>query len=85
MFVYKHLRPYETKYDIVIVDKVDNMFIDERISPCLLSESCDIIHYKDNLNVIYYNKEKRINILHNFRKNYLVEGYISIPKIEKNN
>ena len=68
MFVCNPLTLYEKKYDIVILDEVDNMFIDEGISPVLLSESYDIIHYKDNLNIIYYNKEKRINILHKFIK-----------------
>ena len=43
MFVCNPLRPYETKYDIVIVDEVDNMFIDQGISHILLSELCDII------------------------------------------
>ena len=57
MFVANPLRPYERKYDIVIVDEVDNMFIDQGTSPALLSESCDIIHYEDILNVIYYNRQ----------------------------
>ena len=61
MFVANPLRPYERKYDIVIVDEVDNMFIDQGTSPALLSESCNIIHYADILNVIYYNREKRID------------------------
>ena len=43
MFVCNSLRPYETKYDIIIVDEVDNMFIDQGISHILLSELCDII------------------------------------------
>ena len=64
MFVAKPLRPYKRKYDIVIVDEVDNMFIDQGTSPALLSEKCDIIHYEDILNVIYYNRDKRVDILH---------------------
>ena len=43
MFFCNPLTPYETKYDIVIVDEVDNMFIDQGTSPTLLSELCDII------------------------------------------
>ena len=38
MFVANPLRPYERKYDIVIVDEVDNMFIDQGTSPALLSQ-----------------------------------------------
>ena len=63
MFVAKPLRPYERKYDIVIVDEVDNMFIDQGTSPALLSEQCNIIHYEDILNVIYYNREKNFQVL----------------------
>ena len=74
MFVSKPLRPY----DIVIVDEVDNMFIDQGTSPALLSEQCNIIHYEDPallseqcniihyediLNVIYYNREKKVEII----------------------
>ena len=33
MFFCNPLTPYETKYDIVIVEEVDNMFIDQGISP----------------------------------------------------
>ena len=68
MFVCNSLRPYERKYNIIIVDKVDNMFIDQEISPGLLNELCDLIHYKDILNVIYYNREKWTYILNNFMK-----------------
>ena len=75
MFVANPLRPYERKYDIVIVDEVDNMFIDQGTSPALLSESCNIIHYEDILNVIYYNREKKIdNIIDGITK---IFGYFS--------
>ena len=72
MFVAKPLRPYERKYDIVIVDEVDNMFIDQGTSPALLSEKCDIIHYVDILYVIYYNREKRVEILNQLMNSLFV-------------
>jgi len=74
MFVSKPLRPYERKYDIVIVDEVDNMFIDQGTSPALLSEQCNIIHYEDILNVIYYNREKKVEIIKEC-VNYLLGGF----------
>ena len=63
MFIVNPLRPIERKYDIVIVDEVDNMFIDQGTSPALLSQECKIIHYQHILNVIYYNRDKNINDL----------------------
>ena len=67
MFVANPLRPYERKYDIVIVDEVDNMFIDQGTSPALLSQECKIIHYQHILNVIYYNKNKnRFSLLYEY-------------------
>ena len=63
MFIVNPLRLIERKYDIVIVDEVDNMFIDQGTSPALLSQECKIIHYQDILNVIYYNRDKNINEL----------------------
>ena len=44
------------------------MFINQGTFQELVSELCDIIHYKNNLNVIYYNRKKWINILYNFIK-----------------
>ena len=88
MFVSKPLRPYERKYDIVIVDEVDNMFIDQGTSPALLSEQCNIIHYEDILNVIYYNREKKVEIIKEC-VNYLLGGFtffnsgIGLNKINK--
>ena len=58
MFVDEPLRPYERKYDVVIVDEVDNMFIDQGTSPAMISKSCDVIQYENILNVIYYNRDK---------------------------
>ena len=74
MFVCNPLRPYERKYDVVIVDEVDNMFIDQGTSPALISEPCDIYHYEDILNVIYYNREKRIEALQE-QINLMLGGY----------
>ena len=45
MFINNPFRPYERKYDVVIVDEVDNMFIVQGASPALLFEGCDIIQY----------------------------------------
>ena len=63
MFIADPLRPNERQYDIVIVDEVDNMFIDQGTSPALLSHECKIMHYQDILYVIYYNRDKNINEL----------------------
>ena len=64
---------------MVIVDEIDNMFIDQGISPVILSELCVIINYEDIWNVIYYNREKRINILYNFIKK-LFGGWVFLIK-----
>ena len=58
MFISKPYRPFERKYDIVIVDEVDNMFIDQGTSPAMISKSCNVIHYRDILSIIYYNRYK---------------------------
>ena len=63
MFISKPYRPYERKYDIVIVDEVDNMFIDQGTSPAMISQTCNIIHYRDILNIIYYNRYKSVDDL----------------------
>ena len=55
------------------------MFIDQGISPTLLIQECKIIHYQHILNVIYYNREKRIDILHNLM-NKLFHGWACINK-----
>ena len=87
MFTSKPLRPSKRFYDIVIVDEVDNMFIDQGTSPSQLSESCDLIHYKDILNVIYYNKDKRadsinLNMDLLFHKCAFFGGHISLKYIK---
>ncbi len=42
MFIVNPLRLIERKYDIVIVDEVDNIFINQGTSPALLSQECKI-------------------------------------------
>ena len=49
MFVSKSYRPYDRKYDVVIVDEVDNMFIDQGTAPALLCHGSNVIHYRDIL------------------------------------
>lgn len=58
MFVSKPYRPYDRKYDVVIVDEVDNMFIDQGTAPAMISHGSNVIHYRDILCIIYYNRYK---------------------------
>ena len=58
MFVSRPYRPYDRKYDVVIVDEVDNMFIDQGTSPAMISSGSNVIHYRDILCIIYYNRYK---------------------------
>ena len=63
LFISEPYRPNERKYDIVIVDEVDNMFIDQGSFPSMICKSCNVIHYRDILNIIYYNRDRSIEDL----------------------
>lgn len=63
LFACKPLRPFDRSYDVVIVDEVDNMFIDQGTSPAILSSQWNIINYRDVLFLIYIKRHDSLGKL----------------------
>ena len=72
LFSDKPLR--ERPYDVVIVDEVDNMFLDQSTSPAIIAHGISILYYKDILEIIYLLKDNDLNSILKVLKYYFPEG-----------
>lgn len=72
LFSDKPLR--ERPYDVVIVDEVDNMFLDQSSSPAIIAHGIKILYNKDILEIIYYLKDNSINDIMKVLQYYFPEG-----------
>ena len=61
-------------YDVVIVDEVDNMFLDQSSSPAIISHGIKILYNKDILEIIYYLKDNNIKNIMKVLNYYFPEG-----------
>lgn len=62
-FAYLHslttISKYEHKFDIVLIDEVDSMFIDELDEPAIISESVKYSNYEDILKTVFLASNER--------------------------
>ena len=72
LFSDKPLR--ERPYDVVIVDEVDNMFLDQSSSPAIIAQGIKILYNKDILEIIYYLKDKNLKDIKKVLHYYFPEG-----------
>jgi preprotein translocase subunit SecA len=68
-------------YDVVIVDEVDNMFLDQSTSPAIIAYGVSILYHKDILEIIYLLKDNDVNDIIKVLKYYFPEG-IDFPENE---
>ena len=61
-------------YDVVIVDEVDNMFLDQSSSPAIIAHGIKILYHKDILEIIYYLKDNKTEDVIKVLKYYFPEG-----------
>ena len=72
LFSDKPLR--ERPYDVVIVDEVDNMFLDQSSSPAIIASGIKILYHKDILEIIYLLKDNDVDSIIKVLKYYFPEG-----------
>ena len=72
LFSDKPLR--ERPYDVVIVDEVDNMFLDQSTSPAIIAHGIKILYHKDILEIIYLLKDNDVDSIIKVLKYYFPEG-----------
>ena len=72
LFSDKPLR--ERSYDVVIVDEVDNMFLDQSSSPAIIAHGIKILYHKDILQIIYYLKDNNLSDIMKVLNYYFPEG-----------
>ena len=72
LFSDKPLR--ERLYNVVIVDEVDNMFLDQSSSPAIIAQGIKILYNKDILEIIYNLKDKNLEDIKNLLHYYFPEG-----------
>ena len=72
LFSDKPLR--ERPYDVVIVDEVDNMFLDQSSSPAIIAHGIKILYHKDILEIIYLLKNNDLDSIMKVLKYYFPEG-----------
>ena len=72
LFSEKPLR--ERPYDVVIVDEVDNMFLDQSSSPAIIAHGIKILYYKDILEIIYLLKDNDLDNIMKVLEYYFPEG-----------
>ena len=74
-------------YDVVIVDEVDNMFLDQSSSPAIIAYGVSILYHKDILEIIYLLKDNKVEDIIKVLKYYFPEGidfsYNEISKLKK--
>ena len=71
-------------YDVVIVDEVDNMFLDQSSSPAIIAYGVSILYHKDILEIIYLLKDNSVDDIIKVLKYYFPEGIdFSYPEISK--
>jgi len=61
-------------YDVVIVDEVDNMFLDQSSSPAIIAYGISILYHKDILSIIYLLKDNDVEDIIKVLKYYFPEG-----------
>jgi len=61
-------------YDVVIVDEVDNMFLDQSSSPAIIAYGISILYHKDILSIIYLLKDNDVETIIKVLKYYFPEG-----------
>ena len=61
-------------YDVVIVDEVDNMFLDQSSSPAIIAHGIKILYHKDILEIIYCLKDNKTEDVIKVLKYYFPEG-----------
>jgi len=61
-------------YDVVIVDEVDNMFLDQSCSPAIIAYGISILYHKDILSIIYLLKDNNVEDIIKVLKYYFPEG-----------
>ena len=72
LFSDKPLR--QRPYDVVIVDEVDNMFLDQSSSPAIIAHGIKILYHKDILEIIYLLKDNDLDSIMKVLKYYFPEG-----------
>ena len=74
----------ERPYDVVIVDEVDNMFLDQSTSPAIIAQGIKVLYHRDILEIIYLLKEHEVDIIHDVLKYYFPEvGNFEKKEIKK--
>ena len=61
-------------YDVVIVDEVDNMFLDQSSSPAIIAYGISILYHKDILSIIYLLKDNNVEDIIKVLKYYFPKG-----------
>ncbi len=82
LFSSKKLR--ERPYDVVIVDEVDNMFLDQSTSPAIIAQGIKVLYHRDILEIIYLLRENEVENIQKVLKYYFPEiGNFDAREIKK--
>ena len=71
-------------YDVVIVDEVDNMFLDQSTSPAIIAHGISILYHEDILNIIYLLRDNSAETIMKVLKYYFPEvGNFELEEVKK--